>query len=82
MSKPDLPPIPSDAPKPGEVYQHYKGDNYKVVDVALHSDDTWSVVYEPMYEGAVAKYFTRPLKEWSEVVEWEGRQVRRFTKID
>lgn len=77
-----VPPVPVDAPKAGEVYRHYKGDQYKVVDVALHSDETWNVVYQPMYEGAVANYFTRPVIEWSEVVEWEGKQVPRFTRVD
>lgn len=60
---------------------HYKGDKYKVVGVALHSDETWVVVYEPMYEGAAAPFFTRPLREWAEMLDWQGKQVERFTKV-
>lgn len=77
-----VPPLPADAPKAGEVYKHYKkGDQYRVIDVALHSnDEEWMVVYEPMYENAAAPLFTRPLREWSEMVEWEGQRVQRFTK--
>ena len=80
-------PIPTNAPKPDEVFRHYKGDLYKIVGVALNSwnaqagKDEWIVVYEPMYEGAAAQLFTRPLIEWSEMVAWEGRQVYRFEKI-
>jgi hypothetical protein len=81
MSKEDsIPSLPTDAPKAGEVYKHYKGDSYKVVEVALHSDETWNVVYEPLYECPI-KLFTRPLKEWREVVEWQGQKVERFTKV-
>lgn len=76
----DVPPLPADAPGVGEVYRHYKGDNYKVVGLALHSDETWLVVYEPMYEGAVSKLFTRPAAEWREMVEWKGNTVERFSK--
>lgn len=82
QDKSHVPAVPSDAPKAGEVYQHYKSDHrYRVVDIALHSDDTWHVVYEPMYEGAVAKLFTRPLAEWRQVVEWQGAHVERFVRV-
>ena len=75
-------PLPHDAPKEGEVYRHYKGNSYKVVGIALHSNtDEFMVVYEPLYENPAAPLFTRPLKEWREVVEWEGKQVERFVKV-
>lgn len=77
----DVPVVPADAPQAGEVYRHYKGDTYKVVGLALHSDETWLVVYEPMYEGAVSKLFTRPAQEWRELVEWQGAKVERFSKV-
>ena len=74
-------PLPADAPKPGDIYAHYKGDSYKVVSLALHSnDEEWMVVYEPMYENPAAPLFIRPLREWNEEVEWEGKKVSRFSK--
>jgi len=75
------PALPPNAPTAGGVYRHYKGDSYRVVGLALHSDDTWNVVYEALYDGAVSKLFSRPVSEWRQMVEWEGRQVRRFVKI-
>jgi hypothetical protein len=76
-----VPPIPADAPKQGEEYRHYKGDLYRVVLLAEHSNDAeWMVVYEAMYENPDAPYFTRPLREWGQVVEWEGKTVPRFSK--
>ena len=78
-----VPLLLADAPQKGEVYAHYKtGDKYRVVDIALHSnDDEWMVVYEPMYENPAAKLFTRPCKEWRETVEWQGQKVERFVQI-
>lgn len=76
-----VPPLPSDAPRAGEQYRHYKGDLYRIVLLAEHSnDDEWMVVYEAMYENPDAPFFTRPLREWGQVVTWEGREVRRFSK--
>lgn len=82
MSKGDIVPVlPPDAPKQGEQYRHYKGDAYRIALLALHSNDNeWMVVYEPMYENPDAPFFTRPLREWGEVVTWEGKTVTRFTK--
>ncbi len=74
--------LPERAPKEGEVYQHYKGDQYRVKLLALHSnDDEWMVVYEPLYENPDAPFFTRPLREWFEEVEWEGKTVERFASV-
>ncbi len=74
-------PLPGDAPKIGEIYRHYKGDLYKVMELALHSnDEEWMVVYEPQYDCADAHLFTRPLREWGEEVEWEGEKKIRFVK--
>jgi hypothetical protein len=76
-----VPPLPADAPKWGETYRHYKGDLYRVVLLAEHSnDDEWMVVYEPLYENPDAPYFTLPLDEWNKTVNWEGRMCNRFTK--
>jgi hypothetical protein len=82
MSKGDaIPPVPSDAPKTGEIYRHYKGDKYKVISLALHANDgEWMVVYEPMYEVPGVQLFTRPLREWGEEVEWQGAKTPRFAK--
>jgi len=75
--------LPEDAPKIGEIYQHYKGDYYKVIGLALHSnDEEWMVVYAPVYENSAADLFTRPLREWNEKIIWEGKETIRFQKIE
>lgn len=75
--------LPENLPKPGEVYRHYKGDLYKVILIAEHNDpDELSVVYEAAYDNPDFPYFSRLLKSWQEIVEWEGKKVERFTKIN
>jgi hypothetical protein len=80
--KGNIVPLPQDAPKIGEIYQHYKGDLYEVVALALHSnDEEWMVVYKPLYDCPDADLFTRPLREWGEEVEWplnSGQKTVRF----
>lgn len=82
MAKGDpVPPLPENAPQAGELYKHYKGDEYRVVLLAEHSnDDEWMVVYEATYENPDAAYFTLPLREWMKQMEWQGQTVWRFTK--
>ena len=86
-----VPQIADGAPKKGERYKHYKGDEYEVVGLALESSlDIWMVVYKPLYENADAELFTRPVSEWVEEVEWptgpegvegERKRVRRFSLV-
>ena len=74
--------LPGGVPKEGEEYRHYKGDSYRVKLLALHSNDQeWMVVYEPLYANPDAPFFTRPLHEWAERVEWDGKVTARFSKI-
>lgn len=82
MARGDKVIIPADAPKAGEVYRHYKGDEYEVIFLAEHNDpDELCVVYKANYENPDHSYFTRLLKSWNEEVEWEGEKIKRFTKI-
>ena len=79
MTKGYKPELQEQTPKKGEVYKHYKGDSYEVVGLAIHSnDDIWMVVYKPLYENADAELFARPLSDWYEDVEWEGKVAQKF----
>lgn len=75
-------PLPEGSPKIREIYRHYKGDQYQVKLLALHlNDEEWMVVYEPLYKNPDAPFFTRPLREWHDTVEWQGKSIERFTLI-
>ncbi len=67
----------SEAIRPG-IYRHFKGNRYRVLFTACHSEtEEELVVYQALYgEGG---YWVRPAAMWSEEVERDGKRVRRFT---
>jgi hypothetical protein len=59
------------------VYKHYKGNKYKVLGVARHSETLEEmVVYQALY-GEMG-IWVRPACMWSEEVEVDGKTVLRF----
>jgi len=62
-------------------YQHYKGNEYEVIDLALHSEtEEWMVVYRPLYGDGYL--WVRPYEMFSEKVTLaDGSQVGRFKKV-
>ena len=62
-------------------YRHYKGKNYEVIDVAIHSEtQELQVVYRPMY--GEAKLWVRPLDMFQEYIDINGEKVLRFEYIN
>lgn len=63
---------------PGK-YRHFKGGEYEVLGIALHSETQEEmVVYRALYgEG---KVWVRPKSMWNDVVERDGKTYRRFVK--
>ena len=77
MSDP-LPPLPTE-PRPG-LYRHYKGNEYRVLGLARHSETLEPlVVYQPLYgERAL---WVRPAAMFSETVTHDSQRVPRFTYV-
>ena len=64
----------------GGKYRHYKGNEYLVIDIAIHSEtEEEMVVYQALY--GEEKLWVRPLSMWNENVEVNGKEVLRFTYI-
>ena len=65
--------------KPG-IYRHFKGNRYRLLYVAKHSETLEEmVVYRALYgEGGL---WVRPASMWNEEVEKEGKRYKRFTFI-
>ena len=61
-------------------YRHFKGNEYKVIAIAKHSETTEDyVVYKALYgEGGM---WVRPASMWNETVERDGVTYKRFTYI-
>lgn len=60
-------------------YQHYKGNFYRVIGVAKHSETQEElVVYERLIDGSM---WVRPKKMFLEEVEVKGKKAPRFRFI-
>lgn len=62
------------------IYQHFKGNQYQVVDIARHSESLDEhVVYKALY----GKFglWVRPLPMFAETIERDGKRIERFRRI-
>ena len=65
--------------EPGK-YRHFKGNFYRVIGVARHSETLEElVVYQALYgEGGL---WVRPASMWNETVERDGYSGPRFVRV-
>ena len=62
------------------IYEHYKGNRYKVIDIVRHSEtDELLVLYRTMYGDE--NLWVRPFGMFFEKVEVDGYMVSRFKFI-
>ena len=62
------------------VYRHYKGNEYEVIGFAKHSetfDDM--VIYKALY--GERGMWVRPLSMWDNLIEIDGKTVKRFEYV-
>jgi hypothetical protein len=73
----DLPPLPAE-PRPG-IYRHYKGNDYRVLGIARHTEtEEPLVVYQALY--GERGLWVRPAAMFTETVDLSGRRVARFAR--
>jgi len=61
-------------------YRHFKGNEYRVIGIAKHSETLEEmVVYQALY--GEQGYWVRPAEMWNEEVERDGKHFRRFTYL-
>jgi hypothetical protein len=66
----------------GGVYQHYKGHNYKVLDIVKHSETLEDLVlYECLYDNDLGKTWVRPLEMFLETIVIDGVERARFEYV-
>lgn len=66
--------------KPGR-YRHYKGNEYRVLYLAKHSETLeLMVVYQALYGDH--EIWVRPASMWNELVAFDGAHIKRFAYID
>lgn len=62
------------------IYRHFKGNEYRVLALARHSETLEEmVVYQDI--NVPEKIWARPLSMWNETVEHNGKIIKRFEKI-
>ncbi len=63
------------------LYRHFKGNYYRVLSVARHSETTEPmVVYQALY--GTNGIWVRPADMWNETVERDGKEIRRFQPLN
>lgn len=61
-------------------YRHFKGNEYRVLYLAKHSETLEElVVYQALY--GERDVWVRPAAMWNETIEREGKRFQRFTYI-
>ena len=74
----DLPLLPAE-PRPGR-YRHYKGNEYRVLGLARHSETLEPlVVYEALY--GERGLWVRPAAMFTETIYFAGQPVPRFARL-
>ena len=59
------------------IYRHYKGNLYELIDIVNHSETLEKMVlYRALY--GKGELWVRPISMWDEIVEVDGRKVKRF----
>ena len=62
------------------IYKHFKGNLYRVLDIARHSEtEEEHVVYRAMKDGSL---WIRPLSMFDEVIERDCKTVKRFEFVE
>lgn len=61
-------------------YQHFKGNFYELVDIALHSESQdEQVIYRALYGDK--GLWIRPLAMFDETIERDGKRLKRFQYV-
>ncbi len=83
MNKEILPPFSSVGKSllPGSIYEHYKGQRYKIIGLSRHSETLEElVIYEALYGSH--DIWARPLPMFIGTITLDGIPRPRFLKID
>ena len=64
----------------GGIYKHYKGNEYKVISVAKHSETLEElVVYQALY--GERGLWVRPKTMFLETIQKDGKEIERFAFV-
>lgn len=62
------------------IYRHFKGNEYELIDIAKNSETLEEmVIYRALY--GEKELWVRPASMWNEIIERDGKKLRRFTPV-
>ncbi|OGI76368.1 hypothetical protein A3C57_01150 [Candidatus Nomurabacteria bacterium RIFCSPHIGHO2_02_FULL_33_12] len=70
--------------KPGQIYKHFKGDTYKILSLAKHTEtEEWMIIYERQTDIVHTgwRVWARPENMFFEYIEKDGYNGPRFEYI-
>lgn len=68
--------------KVGQIWQHYKGGQYKIVALAKYEETLADcVVYEAQYDNHTSKNWIRTKENFLGTLDYNGQETKRFTLI-
>lgn len=63
------------------LYRHYKGNLYEVIAFAKHSETLEDlVIYQDVNNPE--KVWARPASMWNDIVDYDGKAVKRFQPVE
>jgi hypothetical protein len=70
----------------GSIYRHFKGKEYKILALGKDSETLEDVVvYQALYnsnEFGLNSIWVRPKKMFLEIIDKDGKKIKRFEKIN
>jgi len=74
---------PKTPPLAKGLYRHYKGNMYRLLDEARHSETLEEcVVYEALYSNDLGQLWIRPKQMFTSFVEIDGKKIARFSFLE
>ena len=74
--------IPSEGIVVGAVYKHYKGNKYRVLYTAKHTETGEDlIIYTRLYD-PTKQVWARPSSMWNDTVVRDGKTYKRFELVE
>jgi len=67
--------------KVGQIWEHFKNKQYKIIAIAKDDNLQEYVVYEALYDNPVSKVWIRTKENFTDNIIKDGKEIPRFSLI-